>query len=119
VFGSLGNLSALVKRAQELGGQIDQITRDLKQQRVTGSAGGGLVQVEANGLQEVVGCRIDPALFQRHDAEFVEDLLITAVNQALAEAKQLHVQAMSSLTGNLDLGRLKEMAAKLGGTVGE
>jgi hypothetical protein len=119
VFGSLGNLSALVKRAQELGGQIDQLHRDLKQQRVTGSAGGGLVQVEVNGMQEVVGCRIDPALFAKPDAEFLEDLLVTATNQALAEAKQLHVQAMSSLTGNVELSKLKEMAAKLGGSTGE
>ncbi|HEX4128917.1 MAG TPA: YbaB/EbfC family nucleoid-associated protein [Pirellulales bacterium] len=116
MFGSLGNLTALVKRAQELGGQIDQMSRELKQQRATGSAGGGLVQVEVNGLQEVVGCKIDPTLLAQGDAEFLEDLIVTAANQALADAKQLHMQAMSSLTSGLDLGRLKEMAAKLGGS---
>jgi hypothetical protein len=101
-----------------MGGRLQEINETLKNQRAVGSAGGGMVEVEVSGLQEVLRCRIDPALFAKGDQELTEDLVRAATNQALAKAKQLHAEAVKSLTGGLELPGLDEALAKLAGGEG-
>lgn len=113
MFNTLGNLGSFLKQAQSLGGRLEALTQELKSQRSTGSAGGGLVEIEVNGLGEVLACRIDPSLFAQGDRELVEDLVRGAVNQASVKAKQLHAEAMKSLAGNLPLPGLEDALAKL------
>ena len=109
----LGNIASLMKQAQQMGGQLQQVNERLKSQRATGAAGGGMVEVEVNGLGEVLRVAIDPALVERGEREMIEDLLPAAVNQALAKAKQLHVEAMQSLTEGLDMPGLNEAISKI------
>ena len=109
----LGNIASLMKQAQQMGGQLQQINERLKSQRATGAAGGGMVEVEVNGLGEVLRVAIDPALVERGEREMIEDLLPAAANQALAKAKQLHVEAMQSLTEGLDMPGLNEAISKI------
>jgi DNA-binding YbaB/EbfC family protein len=116
MFKGLANLGAILKQAQQLGGQMGQITEEMKRQRVTGSAGAGMVEVELNGVMEMLHCRIDPQLFTQGDRELIEDLVVTAANQAIAKSKQLHIDAMRSLTGGIPLpAGLEETLAKLTG----
>ena len=65
MFKGLGILAGLIKQAQQIGGQMGQMTEEMKKRRVTGSAGGGMVEVEVNGLMEVLRCHIDPQLSAR------------------------------------------------------
>ena len=95
---TLANLGGLLKQAQEMGSKFQAIAQQLQGQKVSGSSGGGMVTIEANGLGEVQSCRIDPSLTDR---EMLEDLLPAAVNQALAKAKELHAQAMQSAAAGL------------------
>lgn len=113
----LGNLAGLMKQAQEIGGRMQGMSDELRSRRATGSAGGGMVEVEANGLGELLACRIDPSLIERRDREMIEDLVLAAVNQALTKAKELHAEQMRSLTGGLQLPGLDEALAKLTGGV--
>jgi len=87
------------------------LSEQLRNRRVTGSAGGGMVEIELNGLVEAVRCHVDPALLAQQDAELLEDLVISAVNQAVVKAKQLHSEAMKSLTGGLAIPGLEEAIA--------
>jgi DNA-binding YbaB/EbfC family protein len=80
-----------------------------------GTAGGGLVEIEVNGLSEVLKCRIDPSLIEPGERELLEDLIAAATNQAMAKAKQLHAEALKSLTGNMELPGLEEAMSKLTG----
>jgi len=57
MFKNLANLGTLVKQAQQMGGQMQELTGRLRQQRVTGAAGGGLIEVEANGATGWVNAR--------------------------------------------------------------
>jgi DNA-binding YbaB/EbfC family protein len=114
-LGNLANLGSLLKQAQQLGGKLAQVTEDLKTRRVEGSSGGGLVTVEANGVGEVLRCRIDPSLLTSDDHELVEDLLPAAINEALGKAKQLHAEAMKSMAGGLNLPDVDAMLAQLSG----
>lgn len=108
-LGNLANLGGMLKQAQEMGGRLEQLTEQLKTKRVTGAAGGGLVEVEANGVGEVLAVRIDPSLFEKQDRELLEDLLPAAIKAAQNKAKELHSEAMSELTGGLNLPGLSDM----------
>lgn len=117
MFGALGNFAALLKQAQELSGRLESLSDELRRQRAVGSAGAGMVEVEVNGLQEVLRCRIDPAVWAQGDRELIEDLVRAATNQALAKAKQLHTEAIKSLAGGVQLPGLEEALARFtGGT---
>jgi DNA-binding protein YbaB len=72
-----------------------------------------MVQVEANGLCEVLRVTIDPVLMQRQDHEMVEDLLPAAINQALSKARELHLDLAQTATKDLNLPGLKEAISKL------
>jgi nucleoid-associated protein EbfC len=114
MFKGLSNLGALLKSAQQLGSRVQELNEALKSRRATGSAGGGMVEVELNGLLEVLRCRIDPQLMAQNDRELVEDLVAAAVNQAIGKGRQLHAEAMKELTGGLALPGIQEVIEKFG-----
>lgn len=114
-LGNLANLGNLMKQAQEMGGKMQQLTEELKTKRVTGAAGGGLVEVDANGVGEILAVRIDDSLFARQDREFVEDLLPAAINAAQQKSKELYAEQMKSLTAGLNLPGLSDALAQFGG----
>ena len=59
MFKGLTGLGSLLKQAQEISGRMKGLNEQLRARRATGSAGGGMVEVEVNGLLEVLGCHID------------------------------------------------------------
>ena len=113
MFGKMFELGSLMKQAREIGGRMQEMNEKLKETRVEGNAGGGLVTATVNGLQELIACRIDPSLFQQGDAELLEDLIVTAVNDAVEEARAQQAESMQSLAGGMDLGSLSGMLEKL------
>jgi nucleoid-associated protein EbfC len=116
VFKGLSNLATLLKQAQQIGGQMGQMTEEMRKRRVTGAAGGGMVEVEVNGLMEVLRCTIDPQLVAQNDRELIEDLVVAAVNQAISKGKQMHADSLRDLTGGLPLpGGFHEALAKFTG----
>ncbi len=119
MFKGLSNLGSLLKQAQQFGGQMEKLTEEMKNRRAIGTAGGGMVEVELNGLLEVLRCRIEPQLFAQGDRELIEDLVVAAINQAVAKGKQLHTDAVRELTGGLQLPGLQEALEKLAGPAGE
>jgi nucleoid-associated protein EbfC len=120
VFKGLANLGALLKHAQQIGGQMGQITEEMRKLRVTGIAGGGMVEFEVNGLMEAIRCRIDPQLITQNDRELLEDLVVAAVNQAISKGKQMHADKVRELTGGLPLpGVFHEALAKFTGVESE
>lgn len=115
MFKKLSNLASMIKQAQQIGGQIQNLSEELKGRRTKGAAGGGMVEIEINGVLEVLSCRIDPQLIEQKDRELIEDLVAAAVNQALTKGKQLHADAMKELTGGLELPGLQEVLNKVTG----
>jgi nucleoid-associated protein EbfC len=115
MFKGIGNLASLLKTAQQMGGKMQELQGQLKAMRATGAAGGGMVEIEVNGLGEVLRARVDATLFASGDREMLEELLPAAINQAQAKAKQLHREAMQSMTEGLNLPGLNEALAQLSG----
>lgn len=115
MFKGISNFASILKQAQQIGGQMGKLNDELKNRRVTGSSGGGMVEVEVNGIMEVLKCKIDPSLLAGGNREFLEDMIVAAVNQAIAKGKQLHAEAIRDLTGGISLPGLDEMMEKFTG----
>jgi DNA-binding YbaB/EbfC family protein len=98
-----------------MGGRFQEIQEQLKQQRVTGSSGGGMVEVEMTGTGEAIGLRIDPMLIERNELEMLQSLIPAAFNQASAKAKQCYAEAMKGMVGDLNLPGLDDALARLTG----
>jgi DNA-binding YbaB/EbfC family protein len=114
-LGNLANIGAIMKQAQEMGGRMQAMQDELRAKRATGAAGGGLVEVDVNGLAEVLSVRIDPSLIAKQDREMIEDLLPAAFNAAQQKARQMHAEAMQAITGGLPIGGLQDTLAQLTG----
>ncbi|MCC7083792.1 MAG: YbaB/EbfC family nucleoid-associated protein [Pirellulales bacterium] len=109
MFKGLTNLASLIKQAQQVGSRIQAVNEELKGKRATGAAGGGMVECEVDGLGQVLRVTIDPALIDSKDRELIEDLVPAAVNAAVAKSKEIHAEALRSLTGGLNLPGLQEV----------
>lgn len=112
-LGNLANLGSLMKQAQEMSSRMQALQEELKTKRATGSSGGGLVEVDVNGLAEALAVRIDQTLFEKQDREMIEDLLPAAFNAAQQKAKQMHTEAMQTITGGINLPGLQEAFSQL------
>jgi DNA-binding YbaB/EbfC family protein len=70
---------------------------------VTGSAGGGMVTVTANGAMELVGVVINPEAVKGGDADMLQDLVMAASNDALRKARQMMADQMKEVTGGMNV----------------
>jgi DNA-binding YbaB/EbfC family protein len=84
----LGNMANIMKQAQQMQAQMAKLQEEAATKTVTGSAGGGMVTVTANGALEVVSVRIDPEALKDADAEMLQDVVLAATNEALKNARQ-------------------------------
>ena len=110
MFKGLGNIAALMKQAQTMGPKMQEQMEQLKTKQVTGTAGGGMVTVHANGAGQVLSVEIDPALAEKNDIEMIQDLLPAAINDALEKQQLLRMEVMQSVTEDLPLpGSMENM----------
>jgi len=101
MFDKLGNLSGLLKQAQQMQDDLKRVQAELAEKTVEGSAGGGLVTAEVNGRQELVAVRIDPQAVNPDDVEMLEDLVVAAVSQAMSKSQEMAKEAVASIAGGL------------------
>lgn len=104
----LSALGSLLRNAGEIGDRMKQLSDKLRESRVRGSAGGGMVEVEMNGVVELLSVRIDPELIAKNDRELIEDMIVAAVNQAIAKAKQAHADEIRAMTSGVDIPGLEQ-----------
>ena len=97
------NLTQMMKQAQQMQAKMAEMQAALEQLAVTGSAGGGMVQVTLTGKGAMTGIKIDPALAVPGEIEVLEDLVVAAVNDARTKVDSMVAGEMSKLTGGLQL----------------
>jgi len=97
------DLGAMMQQAQQLQEQMLKAQEEAKLKTVEASAGGGMVTVTITGGFEVKAIKIDPACIDAKDPSMLQDLIIAAINQAIAKAQELQAGAVSSVTGGLNL----------------
>ena len=98
-----GNMSNLLKQAQDVQKKIEEIQNQLADMVIDAEAGGGMVSVKVNGKQEILQINIDPDAM-KEDKEMLEDLIISAVNKALTKAQTHSQEKMNNITGGMISG---------------
>lgn len=98
-----GDMSNLLKQAQSMQKKMKDAEAGLAERIVEGSSGGGVVKVYLNGMQEIQGVKIHPDAVDPEDVEGLEDLVMTAVRQAIQESRKLKDAEMAKVTGGMNL----------------
>ena len=94
---------AFLRQAQQLQAKLLKAQEELEKTTVAASSGGGAVTVVVNGQQQLCSIRISPEVIDPGDMEMLQDLVLTAVNEGLAKAKELAATQLGAITGGLKL----------------
>ena len=97
----MNNLQQLMQMGQQLQARIAKIQESLDGQKIEGSAGCGMVKAVVDGKGQVRRVSIDPSCVDKEDVEMLEDLILAAVKQAQAKARDVYEEEMSKATGGL------------------
>ncbi len=97
------NMSKVLKQVQKMQAEMMRLQEELAGRTVEATAGGGAVKAVANGRQEIVALEIKPEAVDPEDVEMLADLIISAVNGALARSREMVAQELGKITGGLSL----------------
>jgi DNA-binding YbaB/EbfC family protein len=97
------NLQQLMQMGQQLQARINKLQESLDSQKIQASSGGGMVTVTVDGKGQVRRISIDPACVDSSDVEMLEDLILAAVTQAQARARDVYDDEMRKATGGLPM----------------
>lgn len=97
------NMGNMMKQAQQLQAKMMKLQEELSEKTVETSSGGGMIRVVANGKQQVVSIQIEKEVVDPEDVEMLQDLILAAVNDALAKAQEMVSSEMGKLTGGLKI----------------
>jgi DNA-binding YbaB/EbfC family protein len=98
-----GNMSNIMKQAQAMQEQMAKVQEQAAAKTVSGTAGGGIVTVTANGAMQIVSVALDPEVVKSGDVEMLQDLVVAASNDALRKAHEMMAEEMKSVTGGLKI----------------
>ena len=96
-------MANMMKQAQQLQSKMLKLQEELAEKTVESSSGGGMVKVVANGRQQIVSIQIEKEVVDEDDVEMLQDLVMAAVNDALAKAQEMVSSEMGKLTGGLNI----------------
>jgi nucleoid-associated protein EbfC len=99
----MSSIGKLMKQAAKMQQQMEQIQAGLAARTVQATSGGGAVKVVAKCDGSLASIKIDPQALNPSDAQIVEDMILTAANQALAEAKKISEAEMGKATAGFSL----------------
>ncbi|MBT8197899.1 MAG: YbaB/EbfC family nucleoid-associated protein [Acidimicrobiia bacterium] len=100
------DLRNMMQQAQQMQAAMAEKQAEVADKTFSGSAGGGVVTAVVKGSGELVSVELDPAVLDPDDPELVGDLVVAAVNAAMASANEEMSSALGGLTGGMDLGGL-------------
>lgn len=103
------DMNSIMQQAQQFQQNMARVQEELAQKKVTGSAGGGMVTVTANGKSEILSIVIERAMIVESEADMLQDLIVAATNDALRKAREMGKAEMGKLTGGLNLPGLANM----------
>lgn len=103
MFGGLGDIAGLMKKARDLQSNLKTFQEEQNGKEFSGSAAGGAVQAVVSGTMELKRLVIKPEAIDGNDLSLTEDLVKTAVNQALESAKAELRTKMQDMTGGLGI----------------
>ncbi|MBL0717204.1 MAG: YbaB/EbfC family nucleoid-associated protein [Desulfosarcina sp.] len=97
------NMGNMMKQAQKLQARIAKMQEELADKTIETTSGGGMVKVSANGKQQIISIQIEKEVVDPEDVEMLEDLVMAAVNDALAKSQEMVASEMGKITGGLNI----------------
>ena len=97
------NMSSIVKQAARLQEQMEKVQSDLSSRTVEATSGGGAVKVVAKCDGTLASIKIDPAVANGGDVQLLEDMIVSATNQALVQAREISTKEMGKVTSGLKI----------------
>jgi DNA-binding YbaB/EbfC family protein len=97
------NMNSLLKQAQQMQQKMSTLQKELETREIETSSGGGMIKIKMNGKQEILEFKLDPECVDPSDVETLEELVMTAVNQAVKESQDMVSNAMSKVTGGMNV----------------
>jgi hypothetical protein len=98
-----GNMNNILKQAQKMQENMQKMQEELETKEVEASVGGGAVTVKVNGKKEVVDITIKPEVVDPEDIEMLQDLVLSAVNEALRSVDDMQSSQMNKVTGGMNI----------------
>ena len=93
----------IMQQAQKLQSKLAKAQEELSNITVEASSGGGAVKVTMNGQQKIQSVKISPEVINSDDVELLEDLVLTAVSEAIAKSQEIAAEHLGGLTGGLKI----------------
>lgn len=97
------NIGQIAKMAQQMQTQMAQAQDELKETTLEATAGGGAVRIVITGAQEVRSVEIDPAAVDADEVEMLQDLVLSAMNEAITKSKELERERMGRIAGGMGI----------------
>ena len=98
-----GSMQALMRQANQMQLKMKKLQEELSAKEYAATSGVDAVKVRFNGDNKVISMEISEDVMTSGDTEMLQDLLLTATNEALAEAKKDNEEQMSQLTGGMNI----------------
>lgn len=99
-----GNMQQMVRQMQQMQQKIEKIQEEIGETEFSASTGGGAVTVVVNGKKEVKSIVLSPECVDPDDIEMLQDLILSAVNEAMRIADNTMQEEMANVTGGLPIG---------------
>jgi nucleoid-associated protein EbfC len=97
------DMNSLMQHAQQMQSKMATIQEELKSKTASGTAGGGMVTVTANGKSEILSIEIEKEIISVEEKEMLQDLITAATNDALRKVKAIEKEEMAKLTGGMNI----------------
>ena len=97
------NMTQMLKQAQKMQEEIQRVQSELDEKTFTASVGGGAVEIEIQGNKTVQSLKIKPEVVDPDDVEMLEDLIMSAFNEAINNIEKESEEEMSKVTGGVSL----------------
>lgn len=98
-----GNMNNLMKQAQKFQKQMEEMQKDIENKNFEASVGGGAVTATVSGKKELVDIKIKPEVVDPDDVEMLQDLIMSACNEAMKKAESETAEGMKKMTGGMNI----------------
>lgn len=102
-FNGNQNMNSMIHQARKMQDQITALQEDIEQRTFTASAGGGAVNVTISGKKTIQSIELKPEIVDKDDIEMLQDLIMSAVNEAINNVEETTENEMNKITGGVSL----------------
>lgn len=96
-------MNQMIRQAQKMQDQITELQEDIESREFTATAGGGAVEVTLSGKKEIKTLNLKPEVVDPEDIEMLQDLIISAINEAVNNIETTTENEMSKITGGVSI----------------